>query len=70
MLLTLCGIIPMLQEINTLVKHAQQRSIYVVDFIHLRKRVCQSLDVLYVLENRFDESQFTNWRILTNIKHP
>lgn len=69
-LLTLFGILPMLQEINTLMKHAQGRLIYIVDFIRMRKMVCQSLDILYCSQDSFDTPIFENWKDLLDLKNP
>ncbi|KAH9298549.1 hypothetical protein KI387_030231 [Taxus chinensis] len=69
-LLTLVGILPMLKEINTLMKHAQGRLIYIVDFIRMRKMVCQSLDILYCSQDSFDALVFENWKDLLDLKNP
>ncbi|KAH9296664.1 hypothetical protein KI387_044244 [Taxus chinensis] len=69
-LLTLVGILPMLKEINTLMKHAQGRLIYIVDFIRMRKMVCQSLDILYCSQDSFDAPVFENWKDLLDLKNP
>lgn len=36
-LLTLCGILPMLKEMHNVMKIAQTRHIYIVDFVRVRK---------------------------------
>ena len=47
--LTLVGIIPMLNEMNALVKMSQTRTIYIQEITSARKLACLALDNLYTM---------------------
>ena len=49
-LLTLDGILPMLHEMNSLVKMAQSRTMYIVEYTRARKLTWLALDNLYIME--------------------
>jgi hypothetical protein len=48
-LLTLVGILPMLDEKNVLVKMSQSRTMYIAEYTNARKFACLSLDNLYTM---------------------
>jgi hypothetical protein len=48
-LLTLIGILPMLDEMNVLVKMSQSRTMYIAEYTNARKFACLSLDNLYTM---------------------
>ena len=68
-LLTFVGIIPMLHEMNNLVKMAQSRTMYIVEYTRTRKLTCLALDNLYIMEDSFTDLAFTNWRKIINIEN-
>ena len=68
-LLTLAGILPMLLEINNLVKMAQSRTMYIAEYIRTIKLTCIALDNLYIMEDSFTDLAFTNWRKIINIEN-
>lgn len=67
-LFTLCGILSILYEVNLLIKLAQERDNYIIDFVLVRKHVCLCIDMLYEID--FFDPLFEDWRVLTNYKDP
>ena len=68
-LLTLAGIIPMLHEMNNLVKMAQSHTMYIVEYTRARKLTCLALDNLYIMSESFTILAFTNWSKIINIEN-
>ena len=62
-------ILPMLHEMNNLVKMAQSRTMYIAEYIRARKLTCLVLDNLYIREDSFIDLSFTNWRKIINIEN-
>ena len=52
-LLTLAGILPMLNEMNALMKMSQTRTIYIQEITSARKLACIALDNLFTMSNLF-----------------
>ena len=67
-LLTLAGIIPMLNEMNALVKMSQTCTIYIQEITSARKLACLALDNLFTMPNSFTGPSFTSWTRIINIK--
>ena len=59
-LLTLAGILPMLHEMNNLMKMAQSSTMYIVEYTRARKLTCLALDNLYIIAESFTGLAFTN----------
>lgn len=58
----------MLYEMNNLInKIAQERSIYITNFISARKQVCWCINRLY--ETDFTNPLCDNWKSLINVKN-
>jgi hypothetical protein len=68
-LLTLVGIIPMLDEMNVLVKMSQSRTMYIAEYTNERKFACLSLDNLYTMPESFAGPRFTNWTMIIDIEN-
>jgi hypothetical protein len=68
-LLTLVGIIPMLDEMNVLVKMSQSRTMYIAEYTNARKFACLSLDNLYMMPESFAGPRFTNWTMIIDIEN-
>ena len=67
-LLTLDGIIPMLNEMNALVKMSQTHTIYIQEITSARKLACLALDNLFTMSNSFIGPSFTSWTRIINIE--
>ena len=48
-LLTLAGILPMIHEMNNLMKMVESRTMHIVEYIRERKLTCLALDNLYIM---------------------
>jgi hypothetical protein len=68
-LLTLVGILPMLDEMNVLVKMSQSRTMYIAEYTNARKFACLSLDNLYTMPESFAGPRFTNWTTIIDIEN-
>ena len=68
-LLTFAGIIPLLHEMNALVKMAQRRTMYVAEYTNARKLACLALDNLYMMLESFTGLAFTSWTKIFNIEN-
>ncbi len=66
-LLTLNGILSMIDEMNVVVKMSQSRIMYTVEYKNARKLTFLSLDNLYMMLNSFIGPQFSNWNTIINI---
>ena len=67
-LLTLAGTLPFLHEMNVLVKMAQSRTMYIVEYTNARKLTCLALDNLYVMLGYFTSPTFNGWTTLIDIE--
>jgi hypothetical protein len=70
-LLTLVGIIPMLDEMNVLVKmyQSQTMSMYIAEYTNARKLAHLSLDNSYMMPDSFIGPWFTNWTMIIDIEN-
>ena len=68
-LLTLAGIIPLLHEMNVLVKMAQSRTMYIAKYTNARKLACLALDNLYTMSRSFPSPTFNGWTTLIDIEN-
>ena len=68
-LLTLAGILPLLHEMNVLVKMAQSRTMYIVEYTNARKLACIALDNLYMMPGYFTSPTFNGWTTLIDIEN-
>jgi hypothetical protein len=68
-LLTLVGILPMLDEMNVLVKMSQSHTMYIAEYTNERKFACLSLDNLYTMPESFTGPRFTNWTTIIDIEN-
>lgn len=68
-LLTLAGILPMLYEMNNLVKLSQSHTMYIAEYSNARKLTCLALDNLYMREESFTSLAFTSWTKTINIEN-
>ena len=68
-LLTLAGIIPMLHEINNLMKMSQSQTMYIVEYTREIKLTCLALNILYIMAESFTSLAFTNWSKIINIEN-
>ena len=68
-LLTLAGILPMLHEMNNLVKLSQSRTMYIAEYTSARKITCLALDNLYLRPGSFIGIAFTSWTKIINIEN-
>ena len=68
-LLTLARILPMLHEMNNLVKMAQSCTMYIAEYTRIRKLTCLALDNLYIMEESFTCLAFTNWSKIIKIEN-
>lgn len=59
-ILTLAGLLPMLEEMNHLVKKSQERAMYIAKYDKLRKRTCMTLNNLYQLEQTCLDVKFAS----------
>ena len=66
-LLTLAGILPMLHEMNVLMKMSQNRTMYIAKYTNARKSTCLALDKLYMMLEYFPGLEFTSWTMIINI---
>ena len=57
----MAGILPMLHEMNNLMKMAQSRTMYIAEYIRARKLTCLALDNLYIMEDSFTDLALTFW---------
>lgn len=62
-------IIPMLDEMNVLVKMSQSHTMYISEYIYARKLACLSLDILYTMPKPFTSPQFSNWNTIIDIEN-
>jgi len=70
-LFTLCSILPMLDQMHTLMKYSQKISIYIFGFISLIKFVCIRLDSFYLSNDEsFKGPEFESSSIIIDIKNP
>ena len=67
-LLTLAGIIPLLHEMNVLVKMAQSCTMYIAEYTNARKLACLALDNLYTMPGSFTSPTFNSWTTLIDTK--
>ena len=68
-LLTLAGILPLLHEMNVLVKMAQSRTMYIAEYTNARKLACLALDNLYTMLGSFTSPTFNDWTTLIDIEN-
>jgi hypothetical protein len=68
-LLTLVGILPMLDEMNVLMKMSQSHTMYIAEYTNERKFSCLSLDNFYTMPESFTGPQFTNWTTIIDIEN-
>jgi hypothetical protein len=68
-LLTLVGILPMLDEMNILVKMSRSCTMYIAEYTNARKFACLSLDNLYMMPESFAGPWFTNWTMIIDIEN-
>jgi hypothetical protein len=68
-LLTLVGILSMLDEMNVLVKMSQSRIMYIEKYTNAIKFSCLSLDNLYTILESFTGPWFTNWTTIIAIEN-
>jgi hypothetical protein len=68
-LLTLVGILPMLDEMNFLIKMSQSRTMYIAKYTNARKFAFLSLDNLYTMPESFTSPWFTNWTTIIDIEN-
>eukprot|EP01018_Ginkgo_biloba_P020839 Gb_12925 [translate_table: standard] len=69
-LLTLCGLLPMLHEMNILMKMSQNRTMYIALYTRARKLTCLALDTLYILPQSFTSAKFESWNNMIDIDNP
>lgn len=67
--LTLAGVLPLLHEMNSLVKMSQSRTMYIAEYTNARKLACLALDNLYMMADSFTGLAFTNWAKIINIEN-
>lgn len=67
-LLTLARSLPMLHELNDLMKVSQNRTMYIAKYTNARKLACFDLDNLYTMLEYFNGIGFTSWTRIINIK--
>ena len=68
-LLTLARILPMLYEMNVLVKMSQRCTMYIAEYIHTRKLACLQLDNLYTVPESFTGPTFKSWTTIIDIEN-
>lgn len=68
-LLTLAGIIPMLHEMNVLVKMYQNHTMYIAEYTNVRKSECLALDNLYMMPDSFTSLEFKSSTKIINIEN-
>jgi hypothetical protein len=70
-LLTLCGILPLLHYMYTLINIVQTRTLYLAEYTKARKMACLLLDHLYITPTKsFDSIDFTKWKELIDLENP
>ena len=67
-LLTLARILPLLHEMNVLVKMAQSRTMYIAEYTNAMKLACLALDNLYTMPGSFTSPTFNGWTTLIDIE--
>ena len=67
-LLTLAGILPLLHEMNVLVKMAQSHTMYIAEYTNARKLSCHELGNLYTMPGYFTSPMFNGWKNLIDIE--
>lgn len=67
-LLTLARILPMLNEMNALMKMSQTHTIYISEITSARKLACLALDNLFTMPDYFTGPSFTSWTRIINIE--
>ena len=68
-LLTLAEILPLLHEMNVLVKMAQSRTMYIAEYTNATKLACLALDNLYIMAESVTGLEFRNWSKIINIEN-
>ncbi|KAH7405300.1 hypothetical protein KP509_15G064700 [Ceratopteris richardii] len=66
-LLYLGGMLPLLREMNNLIKVSQSRDIYVMEYAVARKMTCMRLKTLYSETSGFDSQEFIEWESLIQV---
>ncbi|KAH7428771.1 hypothetical protein KP509_09G016700 [Ceratopteris richardii] len=66
-LLYLGGMLPLLREMNNLIKVSQSRDIYVMEYAVARKLTCMRLETLYYETSGFDSQEFIEWESLLQV---
>ncbi|KAH7415371.1 hypothetical protein KP509_14G039800 [Ceratopteris richardii] len=66
-LLYLGGMLPLLREMNNLIKVSQSRDIYVMEYAIARKMTCMRLETLYSETSSFDLQEFIEWESLLQV---
>ena len=64
----MAGILPLLHEMNVLVKMAQSHTMYIAEYTNARKLACLALDNLYTMPGSFTSPTFKGWTTLINIE--
>jgi hypothetical protein len=68
-LLTLVGILPMLDEMNVFVKMSRRRIMYITEYTNAIKLACLSLDNLCTMPESSIGPWFTNWTTIIDIEN-
>lgn len=68
-LLKLAGILPMLHEMNFLMKMSQNRIMYISKYTNGRNSTCLALDNLYMIPKSFAGPEFKSWTKMINIEN-
>ena len=68
-LLTLARILPLLHEMNVLVKMAHICTMYIAEYTNARKLACLALDNLYMMPGSFTSPTFNGWTNLIDIEN-
>ena len=67
--MTLVGIIPMLNEMNFLMKMSQNRTMYISKYTNAINSTCLAFDNLYMMSDSFTGLEFTSWTNIINIEN-
>ena len=59
----------MLDEMNILMKMSQSHTMYILEYIHIRKLACIQLDNLYMMPESFTGPTFKGWTTIIDIEN-
>lgn len=66
-LLTLAGIHPLLDQMNSLIKQAQERTMYVQEYATLQRMTIMGMDNQYLNNYPFNDEAFSKWNQITDL---